>query len=131
MQKKIIGILGIVSLGLLAISGCTKTVTVVVNPGSSITKELSFANDITPIFEKSCALSGCHASGGKQPDLSSKNAYQSLMSGGYVKAFDPEHSELMYWLTGKKSPVMPLGNGPNQDINAYIYAWIKQGAKNN
>jgi hypothetical protein len=27
--------------------------------------------------------------------------------------------------------VMPLGAGPDETINAKIYAWIKQGAKNN
>jgi hypothetical protein len=37
----------------------------------------------------------------------------------------------MQWLTGKKSPVMPLGNGPDATINGKVYAWINQGAKNN
>jgi hypothetical protein len=116
---------------MIAVTGCYKSTTVVVNPGSTITTTMSFTNDIIPIFEKSCALSGCHVPGGKAPDLSTANAYQSLARGSYVKANDPDNSVIMLWLTGKKSPVMPLGNGPNQDINANIYAWIKQGAKNN
>jgi hypothetical protein len=37
----------------------------------------------------------------------------------------------MLWLNGKKSPAMPLGAGPDETINAKIYAWIKQGAQNN
>ena len=92
---------------------------------------MSFAKDITPIFDKNCALSGCHASGAKSPDLTAANSYKSLNGGSYIKAGDPDNSVLILWLTGKKSPVMPLGAGPNQDINAKVYAWIKQGAKNN
>jgi hypothetical protein len=121
------GALGLMLWG----AGCTKTTTIVQNPGDNITTEMSFANDIAPIFQKSCALSGCHAAGGKSPDLSTANAYKSLSDGGYIKANDPDNSVLMMWLTGKKSPVMPLGSGPDQNINAKIYAWIKQGAKNN
>ena len=116
---------------MFAISGCYKTTTIVKNPGSDITTEMSFANDITPIFTNSCALSGCHVAGGKVPNLSTPNAYKSLTDGSYIKANDPDNSVLILWLTGKKSPVMPLGNGPNEQINAKVYAWIKQGAKNN
>lgn len=131
LNKKIAILSGLITILILAVSGCYKTITIVKNPGSDITTEMSFANDIIPIFEKSCALSGCHSSGGKAPDLSSANAFNSLINGSYIKANDPDNSELMLWLTGKKPAVMPLGSGPNQEINAKIYAWIKQGAKNN
>jgi hypothetical protein len=130
-NKKIAICFGFIVMLLVAISGCYKSTTVVVNPGSLITTEMSFTNDIIPIFQKSCALSGCHNSGGKAPDLTTANAYKSLTDGGYIKPNDPDNSILMQWLTGKKSPVMPLGSGPNQDINAKVYAWINQGAKNN
>lgn len=130
-KKKIAIITGIIAIEMLALTGCYKTVTIVENPGNNITKELSYASDINPIFQKSCALSGCHASGSKAPDLSTANSYKSLADGGYFKANDPDNSELIFWLTGKKSPAMPLGNAPDQDIIANVYAWIKQGAKNN
>lgn len=122
---------GLSLLVISTISSCYKTNTLVKNPGSSITETMSFTNDILPIFSKSCALSGCHVSGGKVPDLSSANAYQSLKDGGYIKANDPDNSVLMLWLNGKKSPVMPLGAGPDDNINAKIYAWINQGAQKN
>ncbi len=130
-KKKIAILTGILAIVMLAISGCYKTATYVENPGASITQTMSFANDINPIFTSSCALSGCHASGAHTPDLTAANAYKSLTDGSYVKANDPDNSVIMLWLTGKKSPVMPLGNGPNAEINAKIYAWINQGAKNN
>jgi hypothetical protein len=92
---------------------------------------MSFEKDIAPILTNSCATSGCHAGGAKVPDLSAANAFKSLTDGNYYKATDPDNSVIMMWLTGKKSPVMPIGKGPDEKINAKIYAWIKQGAKNN
>jgi len=131
LKKKIAILSGLVTIMVLAISGCYKTTTIVKDPGSDITTALSFSTDIIPIFQKNCALSGCHASGGHTPDLTTANAYSSLVSGGFITANDPVNSVIMLWLTGKKSPVMPLGSGPNPDINAKVYAWISQGAKNN
>jgi hypothetical protein len=116
---------------MFAIAGCSKTSTIVVNPGSSITETMSFEKDITPIFMNSCAMSGCHSAGSKAPELTAANAYKSLTDGNYFKVNDPDNSVLMMWLTGKKSPVMPIGKGPDETINAKVYAWIKQGAKNN
>jgi hypothetical protein len=129
--KKIAIVSGLFVIAIFAITGCSKTSTIVVNPGSSITETMSFEKDITPIFTNSCAISGCHVSGAKAPDLSAGNAYKSLTEGSYYKATDPDNSVIMMWLTGKKSPAMPIGKGPDEAINAKIYAWIKQGAKNN
>jgi len=130
-KKKITILSGIIAILLIVMFGCSKTATYVVNPGSEITQTLSFAKDITPVLTANCALSGCHVTGGHVPNLTAGNAYTSLTSGGYVKANDSDNSVIMLWLTGKKSPVMPLGAGPNSQINAKIYAWINQGAQNN
>ena len=116
---------------MFAITGCYKTSTIVVNPGSSITQTMSFKTDIIPLFTTNCTKAGCHVAGAKNPDLTETNAYKALVDGSYFKANDPDNSVLMLWLNGKKSPVMPMGAGPDEKINAKIYAWIKQGAKNN
>lgn len=131
LTKKIAILSGIFAGMVFAIAGCSKTETIVINPGSSITETQSFQKDIVPIFTNSCAISGCHVAGGKAPDLTTTNAYKALADGSYLKAGDPDNSVLMLWMNGKKSPVMPLGKGPDEKINAKIYAWIKQGAKNN
>ena len=132
MLKKKIAILPVLfTILIFVISGCSKTTSIVINAGNSITTEMSFAKDINPIFQKSCALGGCHAIGARAPDLTVDNSYNSLQNGKYITANDPDNSMIMLWLTGKKSPAMPLGSGTNTDINAKIYAWIKQGAKNN
>ena len=131
LTKKIATLSGFITIMMIAITGCQKTSTIVVNPGSSITQTMSFKTDIIPLFTSSCAKAGCHVAGAKNPDLTEANAYKALVDGSYIKANDPESSVLMLWLTGKKSPVMPMGAGPDEKINAKIYAWIKQGAKNN
>ena len=130
-KKKTAILSGLVTIFILILSGCYKTVTIVENPGSSITTEMSFKTDIIPIFEKSCSATGCHGSGGRAPVLTAASAFTSLSTGNYFKANDPDNSLLMLWLNGKKSPVMPIGSGPDPEINAKIYAWINQGAKNN
>jgi hypothetical protein len=131
LTKKIALLSGFITIAMIAITGCYKTSTIVVNPGSSITQTMSFKTDIVPLFTTSCAKAGCHVAGAKNPDLTEANAYKALADGTFIKANDPDNSILMLWLTGKKSPVMPMGAGPDEKINAKIYAWIKQGAKNN
>jgi len=133
MLKKIISVTaGLVLIGVIAFTGCTKTTTVVKESVTPIdTAAVSFSGDIQPIFTASCALAGCHVSGGQTPNLTKGFAYQSLIDEDMVVPFDPTNSELMGWLTGKLTPVMPLGSGPNPEINAKVSAWIYQGALNN
>jgi hypothetical protein len=133
MLKKIFSLITcLIFLGMILITGCYKTTTVVLTPPIKLdTTTMSFASDIQPIFTASCALSGCHVAGAKVPNLSAGIAYQALKDGGYIIPTDPDNSQLMMWLTGKKSPGMPLGNSPNEEINSKVYAWIYQGALNN
>ena len=133
MLRKITSIVIVLAIvGMLVISGCYKTTTLVLTPPvTQDTTTLSFSSDIQPIFTASCALSGCHVSGAKVPNLSTGVAYQALQNGGYLVANDPDNSLLMLWLTGKKTPGMPLGDSPNPAINTKVFNWIFQGAKNN
>lgn len=119
----------IVIIAGVIISGCYKNKTVVLD-APAITRTVTFSQDILPIFNKSCNLSGCHSAGGQTPNLSPSNAYNSLIIGNYINKADPENSFLYLKMTGKKGTVMPVG-GMNKDYNALILAWIKQGANNN
>ncbi len=130
LSKNVIPLaLSILFLGYL-LSGCYKDKTVYFDTGSEITRSVSFAKDIVPIFNSSCAISGCHGTGGKSPDLTTSNAYNNLLIGNYLNKDDASNSELLKWMTGKKSTPMPVG-GINKDYNALVLAWIKQGAENN
>lgn len=92
--------------------------------------ELSFLNEIIPIFNASCNISGCHNAGGIAPDLSPANAYNALINGNFINTDVPEDSELYQWMAGNRSISMPI-SGPNAAYNVTVLQWIKQGAKNN
>ena len=92
--------------------------------------DISFLNEIIPIFNASCNISGCHNTGGIAPDLSPAKAYNALFSGSYIDRDVPENSELYQWMAGNRGLSMPI-SGPNATYNATVLQWIKQGAKNN
>lgn len=126
-NKIIVGFLA--GFTLLLIVGCYKDKTVILD-AAEVTRTVSFAEDIVPIFNSSCNASGCHNSGGKSPDLSAGNSYNALISGNYIDKGAAENSVLYQWMSGKRSLPMPVG-GANKEYNALILAWIKQGANNN
>jgi hypothetical protein len=91
--------------------------------------DVSFANDILPIFASDCLSSGCH-DGTVKPNLMSANAYIALKADGYIDANQPTDSKLYKWMQGEMSTPMPPA-GPDLKNNALILAWIKQGSLNN
>ena len=91
-----------------------------------IPDEVSFSEDIVPIFTKSCNAAVCHDVGGAPPDLTPQNAYLSLTNGGYLNLETPNQSSLYVSLkTGSMKGYAQPGDAE------FILAWITQGAKNN
>ncbi len=118
------------AIALALVTGCYKDRTVIFETAEEITRTVSFSNDIIPFMNSNCNTSGCHNTGGRAPDLSAANAFNSLSGSGYLNTGNPEGSELYLWITGKRGTPMPV-NGVNKDFNALVLAWIKQGAQNN
>lgn len=87
-----------------------------------VTEEVSFQEDIIPVFESKCVA--CH-NGSLEPDLQPENAYESLTSNGYVNTQDPESSELYTILQGSHDA------RATELEKQTILAWIRQGADNN
>lgn len=88
--------------------------------------EVSFSNDLIPIFDNGCNTGVCHGAGATPPDLTPANAYNALMDGGYVNTDTPEASSLY---TTMASGTMKNYTTPgDEDI---VLGWIQQGAKNN
>lgn len=129
LRRKIILAMIIMGGSIFFLTGCYKDRTVPIEV-PSITRTVTFSQDIIPMFNKSCNLSGCHSSGGQAPNLSESNAYNSLITGNYVDKNNPENSLIYLKMTGKKGTPMPV-SGVNQDYAALMLAWIKQGANNN
>ncbi len=95
-----------------------------------ITQEVSFSQDMIPIFNAKCSTVACHNANGVHPNLTEANAYNSLVNGGFINTQDPENSELYQWMKGNRAVSMPPSGISNTD-NALVLAWIKQGALNN
>lgn len=88
---------------------------------------LSFSAEIIPIFERGCNASVCHGAGGKDPVLTADQAYNNLISGGYVDTATPENSSLYISMAPGGSMASYTETG---DANK-VLIWIQQGALNN
>jgi len=126
LRKILPGIFALAALGWA--SGCYFDKSLILE--TEETREISFSQDMVPIFNESCNVSSCHSAGGIEPDLTAEKAYNNLINGNYIDLNAPENSELYLWMTGKRSSPMPL-SGSDQKLNAVVLAWIKQGARNN
>ncbi|HLF63200.1 MAG TPA: hypothetical protein VI603_05595 [Saprospiraceae bacterium] len=92
--------------------------------------QISFNNDIIPIFNSSCNLSSCHNGSGPSPDLRPGTAYDALWNGSYIDTLVPENSELYLWLSGARGIPMPV-EGVNAGYVSTVLQWIDQGALDN
>ena len=100
----------------------------------------SFTEIQNNIFNQSCAFSGCHVSGGVNPDLSG-NSYGNIVNRtsstgiNYISPNDPDNSYLLLKMIGSNGisgSRMPLNASPlpQSQIDAVIQ-WINDGAPNN
>ena len=126
MQKSKLRNISLVILGTIFLAACTsKTIVPDITVPSG---NVSFSNDVVPIFTKSCAINGCHATGNNQPDLSAANAYRSLITMSLVDTINPAQSVIYKKISPGGS--MSLYIQSPADPQTILY-WIKQGAKNN
>ncbi len=133
-QQRVLSILAfaMLLLSLAAPSGCTSEsgILVIEPPDVDTTVQVSFTQDIIPIFDQACNFSGCHNTGGTPPDLTPGNAYSALFAGNYIDTLMPGDSELIQWMLGNRGLPMPL-SGPDEEFNKKVLTWITQGAKDN
>ena len=96
----------------------------VIDPDDPNVEEISFATEIAPIFTSLDCIA-CHG-GGIPPDLTSANAYSSIVP-SRVNLDNPEESKIY-------TKPSPSGSHPKQYSEAQaalVLTWITQGAKNN
>ncbi|MCB0688603.1 MAG: hypothetical protein KDC53_18825 [Saprospiraceae bacterium] len=89
---------------------------------------ISFSDDIQPIFNSGCNISGCHAAGFSILDLSPANAYNELIGKGLINVDVPDQSEIYLKLTDSRGTHKDRSTPGEQ---ALILEWIVKGAKNN
>jgi len=104
----------------------------IVPPVVEVPDDVSFNDEIIPIFNASCNTSGCH-DGSWNPDLIAANAYNSLLPDGegtsstYINLEDPA-SSLLYT---KIAPGGSMEQFSTPEETALILGWIQEGALNN
>jgi len=96
-------------------------------PDIPVEEDLSFATDVLPILTENCA--SCHNSGGRAPDLSAANAYQSINTAKYINRDNPESSLIYSYVRSGASTHTHKQYTAAQ--GQYILVWIQQGAQNN
>ena len=118
MRRMIYILTGLV---IMVLSGCEKYIF----EKPDIPTDVSFSDQIQPIFDANGAdCVSCH-SGGIDPDLRPDNSYDALIDGGYVDTDDPESSVLYETLRGTHDA------RATEEEKLYILGWIIEGALNN
>lgn len=105
----------------------------VTTSGSCDPDTVYFVNDVLPIFQSSCAISGCHDAITAEEGVVLTD-YQHILSTGHVHAGDPHGSEVYQVLNETGEEQMPppsSGVSLTQAQEDAIYTWILQGAANN
>ena len=127
MRKLIITVIVLLT-GFFGIVGCYYDQVLEEGPGG-IPSNVSFSNDVVPVFNKNCANSGCHdALPTFKPSLVADKAYSELYAGGYISKTVPSSGKLYQAIAeGSMPPGTPMST---KDANLII-GWLNEGAKNN
>ena len=122
-----LGLTFILAMG-ISLTGCYKDVII---PDAAVDPDgppqaVSFKNDLAPIFNSKCALSGCHVSGAHKPYLPTTTSYQEIVNGGFVNIIVPKESILYKKINGEMKEYIPSATERQK-----VYDWIRNGAPNN
>jgi hypothetical protein len=117
----------IVTLG-FGLSGCYKDI---IFPDAAIDPDgppqaVSYNTDLKPLFNSSCALSGCHVSGAHKPYMAADVSYLQIVNGGFVNTLVPKESILYQKINGEMKEFIPSASDRQK-----VYDWIRNGAPNN
>ena len=112
----------------ISLPGCYKDV---IMPDAAIDPDgppqfVSFKAELAPLFNSSCALSGCHVSGGHKPYMSSDISYQQIVNGGFVNTAIPKESRLYIMINSEMREYISSAADRQK-----VYDWIRNGAPNN
>ncbi len=98
---------------------------VIIEEEVAVTTQISFSEDVIPVFKSSCV--SCHDGIIAYPNLTSANAYQSLISGNYINTEDASSSNLIQ----KLNEDHPFEDAITSTELQKIILWINQGALDN
>ena len=119
------GLLLIMGFGLM---GCYKDVIlpeIAVDPDGPA-QPVSYKNDVAPMLNTKCALSGCHVAGAHKPDLITANSFQAIVNGGFINTSLPKESIMYKSINGEMREYIPSAADRQN-----VYDWNRHGAPNN
>jgi hypothetical protein len=131
IMKRIILNTGLIVAVIVVLSGCYKDIIrpqLASGPDDFPPQSISFKNDLAPMFNTSCAVSGCHVPGAHTPYLTTALSYTQIVNGGYVNLATPKDSKLYQMITGEMAQYVPA---PVKINTQKVYDWIRNGAPNN
>ena len=89
-------------------------------------QQVSYKNELAPLFNSDCAKSGCHATGSHKPYMETDISYEQIVNGGFVNLQVPKESILYINVYGEMSEYIP-----SDDDKQKVYDWIRNGAPDN
>lgn len=89
-------------------------------------QQVSFKNELKPLFSSSCTEVGCHVSGAHKPYMTPDVSYQQIVNGGFVNLALPKESILYKMINGEMQQYIPSATNRQK-----VYDWIRNGAPNN
>ena len=92
--------------------------------------EVSFSQDVLPILKSKCLE--CHGNSQPMSNLDMRNREGILRGGLHGPAIVPgkaDESQVYLRVSGRMSPVMPMGGSLSDDEILTLKVWINQGAK--
>jgi hypothetical protein len=113
---------------LIGLTGCYKDIVIpelAADPDGP-PKQVSFKNELAPLFTTNCALAGCHVTGAHKPYLTGDIAYREIVNGGFVNLALPKESILYKMINGEMAQYIPSAADKQK-----VYDWIRNGAPNN
>lgn len=111
------------------------------DPDPDPDRPVSYSQDIQPIFNGNCALSGCHDSGTQESGVNLSSYDDAINSVGVqygteiIQPGEPENSPIVDKISNEnpqEGERMPLNRSPLSEANIdSIVAWIENGAPDN
>lgn len=119
---------GLVLIMGIGFSGCYKDI---IKPDlpkdpNAPPQQVSFNNELKPLFSAKCTDVGCHVTGAYKPYLTADVSYQQIVNGGYVNLALPNQSILYKKINGEMQQYIP-----SADDRQKVFDWIRNGAPNN
>jgi hypothetical protein len=122
-------ILTILSIGIvIALAGCYKDIIKpeLTSDPDGPPQQVSYKNELAPIFNTNCALSGCHVSGAHKPYMTTDVSYLQIVNGGFVNIDFPKESILYKMINGEMGQYIQSASDKQK-----VYDWIRNGAPDN